>query len=148
MFLRALFAFLLLPGLVAGLLPWLLLRTTASGGAGFWPGWVVLAAGMAVLLACVRQFYTEGKGTLAPWHPPQRLVTGGLYRYSRNPMYAGVLLIVGGWALGAGSSALALYAAFLLAAFHLRVRYYEEPVLARLFGEDWEAYRKQTRRWF
>jgi protein-S-isoprenylcysteine O-methyltransferase Ste14 len=96
---------------------------------------------------CVRDFYVLGKGTLAPWDPPKRLVVLGLYRYSRNPMYVGVLCIVIGWALGFRSQSLAIYAASLLVLFHLRVVFFEEPFLARTHGAEWDRYKASVRRW-
>ena len=145
-FLRALVAFLALPGIVAFAVPLLLLRP--PGRTRLAPdGAIVLAVGLVVLFACVREFYVAGKGTLAPWSPPRNLVTSGLYRWSRNPMYVGVLLVVSGWALGFRSGALALYAAALVVAFHLRVVLGEEPWLARTHGDAWEAYRRRVPRW-
>lgn len=107
----------------------------------------VLALGMVVLLWCVRDFHVVGRGTLAPWAPPRQLVRVGLYRFSRNPMYLGVLLLVTGWALVFRSSALAIYGAALAIAFHMRVVLGEEPWLARTHGASWEEYRAQVRRW-
>lgn len=107
----------------------------------------VLALGMVVLLWCVRDFHVVGRGTLAPWAPPRQLVRVGLYRFSRNPMYLGVLLIVTGWALVFRSSALAIYGAALAIAFHLRVVLGEEPWLARTHGASWDEYRARVRRW-
>lgn len=101
---RAVVAFLALPGMVAFAVPLLVLRPaiTAAGlaPAGFAP--VVL--GCVILLWCVHDFYVAGRGTLAPWSPPSRLVIIGLYRFSRNPMYVGVLLILCGWAIAFRSS--------------------------------------------
>ena len=102
---------------------------------------------LAILFWCVIAFYREGRGTLAPWDPPRRLVRGGLYRRSRNPMYVGVTLIVWGWALAFHSTALAIYAAIVMVAFHLRVVSYEEPWLARTFPGDWPRYKAEVRRW-
>ena len=145
-FLRALVAFLALPGIVAFAVPLLLLRP--AGRTRLEPdGALVLVIGCLVLLACVREFYVSGKGTLAPWAPPRHLVTSGLYRFSRNPMYVGVLLVVGGWALAFRSAALAVYAIALVVAFHLRVVLGEEPWLARTHGEAWERYRRRVPRW-
>jgi hypothetical protein len=111
-------------------------------------GAAAFVTGVAVLLWCVWAFYASGKGTLAPWSPPIRLVTTGLYRWSRNPMYVGVLLILAGWALSFASTALAIYALAVALAFHLRVVFGEEPWLARTHGEAWRVYVKQVPRWF
>jgi protein-S-isoprenylcysteine O-methyltransferase Ste14 len=100
-----------------------------------------------LLLWCVRDFYVAGKGTLAPWSPPQHLVVKGLYRLSRNPMYIAVLLVISGWALGFHSRALALYALGVLVAFHLRVIINEERFLARTHGVEWVRYKASVPRW-
>ncbi len=118
LFWRALAAFIALPLMVAFVVPWLLRPPDAQFRA---IGWPVLIAGTLVLLACVRSFYTAGRGTLAPWSPPKHLVTVDLYRFSRNPMYVGVLLILTGWAAGYGSSTLWSYSAIMAIVFHLRV---------------------------
>jgi protein-S-isoprenylcysteine O-methyltransferase Ste14 len=73
---------------------WRANRWTVDHPAGFF----VLIVGTLGLLWCVRDFYVRGKGTLAPWSPPQNLVVVGLYRYSRNPMYVCVVLVLLGWA--------------------------------------------------
>jgi protein-S-isoprenylcysteine O-methyltransferase Ste14 len=147
LFLRAALAFLVLPGTVAFAIPLLLLRPDGTG-APFTPaGIVAVGFGCVVLAWCVRDFFVRGKGTLAPWDPPRALVRGGLYKYSRNPMYVGVLIIVVGWALGFRSPALAIYALCLAVGFHLRVVLGEEPFLARTHGAAWIAYRDSVPRW-
>jgi protein-S-isoprenylcysteine O-methyltransferase Ste14 len=121
LFLRAVLAFVALPGTVAFLVPWLLIEPGAFHSPFSAPGLIPLAFGAALLFWCVRNFYAVGKGTLAPWAPPQTLVVTGPYRISRNPMYVGVVLILSGWALGFRSRALAVYALGMMIAFHLRV---------------------------
>jgi protein-S-isoprenylcysteine O-methyltransferase Ste14 len=106
-----------------------------------------LAAGATLLLWCVREFYVAGRGTLAPWAPPARLVVSGPYRVSRNPMYMAVTSILIGWALAYGSRALWIYAASVAVAFHLRIVLGEEPWLARRHGAEWDAYRSRVPRW-
>jgi protein-S-isoprenylcysteine O-methyltransferase Ste14 len=147
MFFRALVAFLALPAVVGGLVPWLLLPNDRWRAAGTALGWPILLFGLVVLLWRVRDFYVIGKGTLAPWDPPKKLVIVGLYRFTRNPMYVGVLGCVLGWSLIAGSPLLLGYVGLLAAAFHLRVIFYEEPTLARQFGRDWTQYRAAVNRW-
>ena len=147
LFLRALLAFLALPGMVAFVVP--LLIVTPSGRRQWVDPWgaLPLAAGVLVLLLTVREFYVAGRGTLAPWSPPRTLVTTGLYRYSRNPMYVGVVLILCGWAVGLRSGPLAIYAGVVAVAVHLRVLVHEEPFLARTHPDAWPAYRARVARW-
>jgi len=145
LFWRALFAFLALPGVVALLVPWLMTRSTAAPLRDV--ALVPLSLGALLLAWCVREFYVAGRGTLAPWSPPRALVTTGLYRFSRNPMYVAVLLILVGWAVGYSSRALWIYTACVAVAFQLRVVFGEEPWLARTQGEQWTAYRARVRRW-
>jgi protein-S-isoprenylcysteine O-methyltransferase Ste14 len=113
----------------------------------FWPGAALLVVGVAVVLWCVRDFYVQGRGTLAPWDPPRSLVTTGLYRYTRNPMYVGILIALAGWAVLFTSPFLAGYAAVMAIVFHLRVLMYEERRLRRQFPEDWAAYSATVPRW-
>jgi protein-S-isoprenylcysteine O-methyltransferase Ste14 len=110
-------------------------------------GLPLLATGTAGLLWCVRDFYVRGRGTLAPWSPPRRLVVVGLYRFSRNPMYVSVLLILFGWAATTATAGLYAYAVVIAIAFHVRVVYGEEPWLARTHGEAWLAYVQTVPRW-
>jgi phage tail sheath protein FI/protein-S-isoprenylcysteine O-methyltransferase Ste14 len=147
MFIRALFAFLALPGVVAFAVPiyWLLAtsRTQVVQPLGLLP----LVAGCLALLWCVRDFYVYGKGTLAPWSPPAHLVVSGLYRYTRNPMYLAVLLILFGWAISFRVAGLYIYAIVVGIAFHLRVLLGEEPWLARRHGAQWLEYAGTVPRW-
>ena len=147
MFLRALVAFLALPAVIGGLIPWLLLPSDPWRIPGSFLGWPVLLFGLGVLLWCVSDFYVIGKGTLAPWDPPKKLVVAGLYRFTRNPMYVGLLGWVSGWSVIAGSPLLVGYTGLLAIAFHLRVILYEEPTLAQQFGCDWMQYRTAVNRW-
>jgi protein-S-isoprenylcysteine O-methyltransferase Ste14 len=145
-FWRALLAFVALPGVVAFAIPlWMLPRPQTDTVAS---GFVVAAVGALILLQCVRDFYVAGKGTLAPWSPPRHLVTTGLYRFSRNPMYVGVTTILVGWAIAYQSGVHAIYAASILVAFYLRVVFFEEPWLAATHGRKWQAYRARVTRRF
>ena len=128
LFPRALLAFLVLPGTVAGVVPALIVYGKAKPHGGWAAvGFGLIGFGLILLLWCVRDFCVSGKGTLAPWQPPKRLVVVGLYRYVRNPMYLAVLTIVLGWSVAFGSAGLALYLVVLAIGFHLRVVLYEEP---------------------
>lgn len=145
--LRALVAFVALPVTVAGLIPaWLAQRASVYRPA--LPVAIsVMAAGGILLLRCVWDFLIAGRGTLAPWDPPQHLVVVGLYRHVRNPMYLAVLTILSGWALLYCSRTLLGYLFLFVVIFHLRVVVFEERWLRRQFGAEWEAYSAAVPRW-
>jgi hypothetical protein len=75
----AIVAFLVLPGVVAVLMP-LFVVAPAPGSFSDQRGLVPLGLGAIPLFWRVREFYVAGRGTLAPWAPPERLVVTGLYR--------------------------------------------------------------------
>jgi protein-S-isoprenylcysteine O-methyltransferase Ste14 len=145
--------FVLAPGVVVGLIPWLLTRWQAGEPLPYWMplrvlGGILLIAGLIALLSAFVRFVVEGLGTPAPVAAPERLVVGGVYRYVRNPMYVAVLVAIVGQALLLGRLVLLLYAAgtwLVVAAF---VRFYEEPTLTRRFGADYEAYRRAVPAWW
>lgn len=147
MFARALIAFLAMPGMVAFALPLLWLSRAGHGRLLHPAGLALLVLGIVGLGWCVRDFYVVGKGTLAPWAPPRRLVVVGLYRWSRNPMYLSVLLVLAGWSTAFESGALFAYGMGIAVAFELRVVFGEEPWLARTHGEPWASYARRVRRW-
>jgi protein-S-isoprenylcysteine O-methyltransferase Ste14 len=138
----------LVPGTVAGYVPYQITRSgsLASGG------WLLLGGalfllGVAIYAWCVWDFASFGRGTPAPIDAPKRLVVRGLYRYSRNPMYVGVLSVVLGWSAAYADLRVLAYAAFVLLAFSLFVRLYEEPHLEREFGDEYREYRGRVGRW-
>jgi protein-S-isoprenylcysteine O-methyltransferase Ste14 len=140
------------PGVVAGLVPWLLgaweLETPFSGWIALRiAGAALIAAGAAALLHSFARFVVEGVGTPAPVAPTRTLVVGGLYRHVRNPMYVAVAALIAGEALLFGRPWLLLYAAAFVATVATFVRLYEEPTLARRFGAHYEAYRRAVPAW-
>ena len=147
MLIRAIAAFIALPGIVAFALP--IAIGISTNLAVQYPALaaVPLCLGIFLLLRCVREFYLAGRGTLAPWDPPQHLVTAGPYRISRNPMYIGVVTILVGWCVLWASRTLIVYTALFICGFHLRVILFEEPWAARKFGAQWHAYRARVPRW-
>ena len=141
------------PGVVAGLVPWLLTGWEAGDELADLLGLrvlggILLAAGLAALLDAFARFVREGRGTPAPVAPTERLVVGGLYRYVRNPMYLAVEAAILGQALLLGRVVLLVYAAAVGVAFWAFVRMYEEPTLARRYGAESEEYRRAVPAWW
>jgi len=139
---------LLVPGTVAGWLPWLLTRRSSLGSLG----WIVaalpvFAAGIAIYAWCVWDFATFGRGTPLPLDAPRKLVVRGLYRYTRNPMYVGVLTTILGWATLYHSLRLLVYAACVWTLFQTFVVFYEEPFLSGAFPGEYAEYRERVPRW-
>jgi protein-S-isoprenylcysteine O-methyltransferase Ste14 len=138
----------LAPGMVAGVAPLRWIAPRAAGPDGWrWVGLVPLTLGVAIYLWCAWDFAATGMGTPAPIDAPKILVVRGLYRFLRNPMYAGVLLVLAGESLLLGSTSIALYGAAVASGFHLFVTLYEEPSLRSKFGASYEAYCQRVSRW-
>ncbi|MBK8191738.1 MAG: isoprenylcysteine carboxylmethyltransferase family protein [Lewinellaceae bacterium] len=137
-----------IPGTVGIYLPlWIGRQAARHTGVWNWLAYPLLAAGIAVLLLCVRDFATKGEGTPFPLDPPQNLVTGRLYAFSRNPMYLGVLTTIAGWVLWYSTVLIAGYWLLVFLLFSLFVVKVEEPGLKKQFGSAYEAYCKRVPRW-
>ena len=104
-------------------------------------------AGLCICLCCFSDFINKGLGTPSPFDPPKHLVVAGLYRFVRNPMYIGIILIIFGEAILFSSVLLILYLMMLLVFFHISVVYYEEPKLRSVFGEKYDHYHVSVPRW-
>jgi protein-S-isoprenylcysteine O-methyltransferase Ste14 len=135
--------------MVAGYIPLILLRKGPQIETGFFaflafPLWII---GGVILLWSFWNFLIEGRGTPAPIDPPKELVAVGFYRYVRNPMYVGVLLILIGHFLWFKHVSLIVYAVVAFLIVHLFVTLYEEPTLKRKFGASYEEYLKKVPRW-
>ncbi len=140
------------PGVVAGLIPFLITRWTL-GPALFdvaplrWLGVVLIVPGLGLLLDAFARFAWEGRGTPAPIAPTETLVASGPYRYVRNPMYVAVIELILGQALVFGSIALLAYGVAAWIAMHLFVVFYEEPRM-EADHPDYAAYRAGVPRWW
>jgi len=148
--LKTLIFTILVPGTVAGIVPWLLLQS--SGGANLtlslWLiGLLPLLLGAGLYFWCAGAFTFIGKGTPAPIDAPVFLVREGPYQWVRNPMYLAVLSVIIGEAILFHSLLLLGYALLPWVATHLFVVFYEEPTLRRQFGESYAAYLRTVPRW-
>jgi protein-S-isoprenylcysteine O-methyltransferase Ste14 len=143
--------FLVAPGTVVGVIPWLITRWEIPGSTAGWRiaqvlGVLLIVLGLIPVVHAFAQFARAG-GTPMPLAPTQRLVVSGFNRYVRNPMYLGLLIVLLGQALLFGSLWLVVYAicAWIITASF--VRWYEEPTLARTYGNEYEAYRRRVPAW-
>ena len=147
--LKSLLFLILAPGMVAGYIPLVLLQQGPRIQTGLLallaaPLWLV---GGIILLWSFWNFLNEGRGTPAPLDPPKELVVTGFYKYVRNPMYVGVLLILLGHFLWSGFWYIVVYAALAFVIVHLFVTLYEEPTLRMKFGPAYEEYLRRVPRW-
>jgi protein-S-isoprenylcysteine O-methyltransferase Ste14 len=110
-------------------------------------GAALAIVGVALMYTTIKLFASIGQGTLAPWNPTQRLVVQGPYRYVRNPMISGVLLVLLGESILFTSLALFLWFVFFLVGNHIYFIKWEEPGLAARFGEDFQRYCENVPRW-
>jgi protein-S-isoprenylcysteine O-methyltransferase Ste14 len=156
LWLRGLLFTLLIPSAVGGLTPYLLSGSRPLQP-GWWRlGWIPLALGVGIYLSCLLNFLAA-HGTPAPFfskrlrtvigEEPAGLVRAGLYRFSRNPMYVGVLLVVFGQALLFSSARIALYGLAGWLFLHLAAVCVEEPHLRAKQGATYEEYCRRVPRW-
>jgi protein-S-isoprenylcysteine O-methyltransferase Ste14 len=152
-------AIILLPGMVLLVIPGTILWRDGFDTLGLWQsvpmtrvvlpilGGACVGSGLVLMAATIRLFVTVGRGTLAPWDPPQHLVVRGAYRHVRNPMISGVLSILLGESLLTAS--LPLFAWFLafLVVNSAYIPLWEEPGLVKRFGDDYPAYKRNVPRW-
>lgn len=154
LFFRNLLFTILQPGLVAGYVPYLILgrlkRNSAFSEFGITQGigLALFVLGFIIMIHCITFFAIKGRGTLSPADPTKKLVVSGLYKFSRNPMYVGVMSMLIGEAIFFNSFDLWIYSALIFVAFNLFISFVEEPRLKRDFGEEYLSYRQKVRKWF
>lgn len=142
--------FIIAPGAVAGLVPWLITKWRFGEGATTGvsiAGGVIVALSLALLIECFVRFAVKGEGTPAPLAPTSKLVVTGAYARVRNPMYVAVTGLIFGQALLFASAALIAYGIAVWFAFLMFVIYFEEPRLRHEFPDDYPAYFENVPRW-
>lgn len=150
--LKTLLFTMIAPGSLTVLVPWWLLRGRWGGWRyDLWPadvlGWAMIGAGAGLYLWCAWWFTFMGEGTPAPIDPPKKLVGQGPYRICRNPMYVAVVTVLLGESICFGAPVLLGLAVLVFTAFHAFVRFYEEPHLRGVFGEEYERFCAAVPRW-
>ena len=159
-FLRHLLSILALPFMNTVIMPSAILGLTRGASVNDWfaadsngsvclfAGLLLAAAGAFLVIISIGWFVRKGEGTLAPWDPPRKLVSIGVYSYVRNPMKAGLILILLAESLIFQSPPLAGWFAAFSIANVLYIRFSEEPGLLKRFGQDYAAYCVAVPRWF
>ena len=136
------------PGVVAGYLPLRVIGRDGEMPQGWsYIGVVPLMIGLVIYAWTAFDFAWTGRGTPAPIDPPRRLVIRGLYRYTRNPMYIGVLLVIVGEAVLRRSWQTLEYAGAVALMFAGLVVVLEEPLLRSQFGSAYSEYCVEVPRW-
>jgi protein-S-isoprenylcysteine O-methyltransferase Ste14 len=110
-------------------------------------GVAVMAIGATIGLLCGFLFAARGHGTPVPFDSPREFVRTGPYRYVRNPMYSGGLLLLIGFGLFQRAVSVLLLAVGASLLAHLFVVFFEEPGLERRFGESYRRYKQSVNRW-
>jgi protein-S-isoprenylcysteine O-methyltransferase Ste14 len=109
--------------------------------------WPLLILGTLLILAAEYSLITVGHATGAPGNPSRQLVTTGLYRWVRNPLYLGVALLLFSVAFFNSSPTTLLIAFTFLPAIHAVVVLVEEPRTERRFGPEYVSYKQNVPRW-
>ena len=138
------------PGIILVFLPWAITGFRIQPDEPVWQRALAAAlilGGVIPLLESIVRFVRVGRGTLMPNVPTERLVATGLYRFVRNPMYVGDLMVLAGEALLFRSWGLVLYSAVIWQVLDQFIRRYEEPTLLRRHGEEYTRYCEQVYRW-
>jgi protein-S-isoprenylcysteine O-methyltransferase Ste14 len=143
--------FVVMGGTFGCLLPYLLGDWRLGRPLPYWgiaraAGVLLICAGLVPVVQSFIEFF-KASGTPVPVASPPRLVVTGFFRYVRNPIYVGFLIILIGQALLFGSLGMLEYAAVAWCIGAAAARWYEEPVLARRFGAEYQAYRRAVPAW-
>ena len=105
------------------------------------------AIGTLIIVWCSIDMVQKGRGTPAHIDPPKKLIINGLYRYVRNPIYLGALLVQLGYILWSGSRLMIVYFLLFILAYQILIVLIEEPILRHMFGEEYQAYCRNVPRW-
>ncbi|MFN3491757.1 MAG: methyltransferase family protein [Anaerolineales bacterium] len=103
--------------------------------------------GTLIIIWCSVDMVQRGLGTPAHLDPPKKLIVHGLYRYTRNPIYLGALLVLLGYIFWFGSGLMILYYLLFVLAYQILITLIEEPILKNTFGNEYEEYCQKVPRW-
>ena len=110
-------------------------------------GILIMCAGLCVMTATISTFILTGKGTLAPWSLTRKLIIGGIYGYVRNPMIMGVMTVLIGESIAIISLNIFIWTIMFFVINNFYFILYEEPNLAKRFGDEYREYKRNVPRW-
>lgn len=119
-------------------------RFTSLAGQLF--GGLLILAGLILLVFANGRFTRAGTGVI-PFRNVSALVTDGIYRYTRNPMYLGMVAVLLGCAVTVGASVALVVPVLFAVIVELRFIRYEEVMLRNIFPDEYPAYCERVRRW-
>jgi len=148
---------IVLPGTVLAFIPLIILLLTkysrfppklmTPSQIWFWFALFAASIGLALCVWTLKLFTKYGKGTPAPWDPPRKLVMIGPYRYSRNPMITGALLLLLAESLFFHSWPIAAWMILFFVGNAIYFPLVEEKDLEKRFGEEYLQYKARVPRW-
>ena len=148
---------IVLPGTALVFVPAIILTLAKKSGASFqfasphqilfWLALLPAGVGFGLGFWTVKLFKEVGKGTPAPWDPPEKLVIRGPYRHVRNPMITGALLILLAEAILFQSWPIAVWMMVFFISSTIYFRLIEEKDLEKRFGDDYREYKAHVPRW-
>jgi protein-S-isoprenylcysteine O-methyltransferase Ste14 len=110
-------------------------------------GIIIICAGLSFMIMTISAVIRTGKGTLAPWSPTKKLVIEGLYKYLRNPMILGVLIVLMGETIALLSWKILIWTVVFFVINQIYLIVSEEPGLEKRFGNEYIDYKKKVPRW-
>ena len=110
------------------------------------PGYLLVAVGSGIILLAASSFY-RFKTHIEPWKPTSRIISSGIFSFSRNPIYLGFCIATPGVGLVLNSWWIILSVIPLAALLYLLVIRLEESYLLRKFGDEYAHYQQRVRRW-
>jgi len=139
---------LILPVTVLILVPlYIEKKISISSIFAFLGGVIFMSSGIYIMARTISGFIRLGEGTLAPWSPTRKLVIKGMYRYVRNPMIIGVIIVLIGESIAILSFKIFIWVTIFFIMNNIYFLIYEEPDLLKKFGDEYREYKRNVPRW-
>ncbi len=120
--------------------------TTAVSGTAVNIGYFLIIVGIA-LPAWSALIFRRVETNIIPYKSPEKMVTEGPFRFSRNPMYLGMLLVISGVAVRLGNYESLAFVALFFAVANWWYIPFEETKMHAVFGDGFDSYKQSVRRW-